>query len=59
MTNPQFNQVLQMTGHKIVWEAIMMPLPVKLCHLQSVPMLSHERPKEDLFLLVYIRGPGC
>ena len=59
MTNPQFNQVLQMTGHKIVREAIVMPLPVKLCHLRSFPMLSHERPKEDLFLPVYIRGPGC
>ena len=36
----------------------MMPLPVKLCHLHSVLILSHERPEEDLILPVYISGPG-
>lgn len=36
----------------------MMALPGKLCRLQSVLILSHERPEEDLIPPLYIRGPG-
>lgn len=49
-TFPQFNQVLQMTGHKISMGGNHDASSSKALSPQSFPCYPHERPKEDLFL---------